>query len=228
MRLPRFRRPPPPPPPPDHARIGDAARDARRWGEAAGHYRAHLALHPDDAGIWVQLGHALKETGDWPAAEAAYREAIALRPQDHDAPLHLGHALKLQGRPGEARDAYRLSDALAPVNHAAIELEALGAGAAPPRPAAPRAMPPPGPPAGPDLSALRAAFDARGERRAWLALRDAGGDAEGQGVPGGPWLLDVTDLLAMLRQVGRATGIQRVQLGLCEHLLDDGAAASWR
>jgi glycosyltransferase involved in cell wall biosynthesis len=33
----------------------------------------------------------------------------------------------------------------------------------------------------------------------------------------------VTDLLAMLRQVGRATGIQRVQLGLCQHLLEHDA-----
>lgn len=229
MRLARFfRRPepppppppapePPPPPPPDWRALGDAARDGRDWAGAVAHYRAHLDRHPDDAGIRVQLGHALKEAGDFAGAEAAYRDAAELRPEDHDPPLHLGHALKLQGRIAEAREAYRLSDALAPPNHAAAELEALG-DAPPPHAAAPH----PRAEAGPDLAALRAAFLARPERRPWRALREAGGDATAEGAPGGPWLLDVTDLLAMLRAVGRATGIQRVQLGLVEHLLDDG------
>ena len=101
------------------------------------------------------------------------------------------------------------------MNHAALELAALAQRPRhPPGPAALARTPPP------DLATLHAAFLARGERRAWLRLRAAGGDAEAPGTPGPPVLLDVTDLLAMLRLTGRTTGIQRVQAALCRHLLD--------
>ncbi len=42
----------------------------------------------------------------------------------------------------------------------------------------------------------------------------------------GATLYDVTDLLNLVRETGRATGIQRVQLGLAEGILADAAAAA--
>ena len=194
---------------------GQAARERGDLDGAARHFRAHLEQHPGDAGTLVQLGHVLKDAGDPAAAERCYRDAMALRPEEHDIPLQLGHALKLQGRLEEAAEAYALADALAPVNHAAIELAGLGQ--RPRHPLGPRAR---ARAPQPDAEALREAFLLHPERRAWLRLRAAGGEAEAEGIPGGPILLDVTDLLAMLRQTGRATGIQRVQLALCRHMLD--------
>ncbi|MFN3448658.1 MAG: glycosyltransferase, partial [Roseococcus sp.] len=251
----RFRRPPPSP-----RLLGDRARDARRWEEAAAHYRRHLEAHPADAPIWVQLGHAEKEAGRLEAAEAAYREAMALAPRDHDPPLHLGHVLKLMGRLEEAVRAYQLSAELAPVNHAAEELRALLPAGAVPAVHLPPARPPAPAAETPELAALRAAAEASPEdpaawralaeallaahdreaaraaaeraftrlpdRRHWQLLRRIAGAAPEEGAPGGPDLYDVTDLLNLLQETGRATGIQRVQLGLAEGILNDAQAAS--
>ncbi|MCU0887636.1 MAG: glycosyltransferase [Rubritepida sp.] len=247
--------------------LGDAARDARRWEEAAAAYRRHLAARPQDAPIWVQLGHAEKEAGNLPAAEAAYRRAGELRPDDHDPPLHLGHVLKMQGRMADAIAAYELSERLAPANHAAVELAVLrppppggaaprrrasappatlaesplvaaaraAAAAAPEEPGAQRALAEAllaeaDPAAGFEAARAAAAraFALAPERRHWQLLRRAAGHAPGAAgaEPGGPHLFDVTDLLAMLRQAGRATGIQRVQLGLAEGILADPATAA--
>ncbi|WP_376087506.1 hypothetical protein ACE7GA_14285 [Roseomonas sp. CCTCC AB2023176] len=93
---------------------GDAARDARRWAEAAKAYELYLTLRPDDAGIHVQHGHAVKEAGDPGAALAAYRRAEALSPADPDIPLQIGHALKLAGRHHAAMEAYARAVALDP------------------------------------------------------------------------------------------------------------------
>jgi glycosyltransferase involved in cell wall biosynthesis len=251
----RFRRPPPSP-----RLLGDRARDARRWEEAAAHYRRHLEAHPADAPIWVQLGHAEKEAGRLEAAEAAYREAMALAPRDHDPPLHLGHVLKLMGRLEEAVRAYQLSAELAPVNHAAEELRALLPAGAVPAVHLPPARPPAPAAETPELAALRAAAEASPEdpaawralaeallaahdreaaraaaeraftrlpdRRHWQLLRRIAGAAPEEGAPGGPDLYDVTDLLNLLQETGRATGIQRVQLGLAEGILNDAQAGS--
>lgn len=242
---------------------GNRARDARRWSEAATHYRRHLEAHPDDVAIWIQLGHMEKESGRLEASEAAYREAMGRGPRNHDAPLHLGHVLKLQGRVEEAIAAYRRSAELAPVNHAAEELRRIAPGAAPVfaasamvgpmRAAAPRPVETPAlakaraeASANPadaaaqrrlaellldaqDREAARAAalqaWTLQPERRHWQLLRRVAGSAPEEGTPGGPDLYDVTDLLTMLRDTGRATGIQRVQLGLAEGILNDPAAA---
>ena len=84
----------------------DAARDARRWGEAAAAYAAFLRLRPDDRGILVQHGHCLKEGGDPAAALELYRRAEAMEDGDADIHLQIGHALKLLGRRGAAAEAY--------------------------------------------------------------------------------------------------------------------------
>ncbi len=83
--------------------------------------------------------------------------------------------------------------------------------------------------AGKRRAAIAAALEAhrlRPERRNWQAIRRVGGIPPEAGEPGGPHLYDVTDLLTMLRDTGRATGIQRVQLGLAEGILADPEAAA--
>ncbi|WP_140882517.1 glycosyltransferase [Muricoccus nepalensis] len=84
----------------------DAARDGRRWAEAAEGYAAFLRLRPDDRGILVQQGHCVKEAGDPAAALALYRRAEAMEPRDADIHLQIGHALKVLGRRGAAAEAY--------------------------------------------------------------------------------------------------------------------------
>ena len=106
--------------------MGDEARDARRWSEAAPAYQAYLERVPADAAIWIQLGHCLKEMGDLLGGEAAYRRTLAQQPEDSDIHLQLGHVLKLLDRRNEAIQAYRRSFALKPLRAAAVELEALG------------------------------------------------------------------------------------------------------
>jgi len=77
--------------------LGNRARDARRWAEAADHYRRHLETHPDDFAIWVQLGHMLTQLGDYAAADAAYASAATLDPRDADLLLCWGHSRKQAG-----------------------------------------------------------------------------------------------------------------------------------
>ncbi|MFH5924929.1 glycosyltransferase [Roseomonas xinghualingensis] len=97
----------------------DAARDARRWAEAAGAYAAYLRLRPDDRGAIVQHGHCLKEAGDPGAALALYRRAEAMDAEDPDIHLQIGHALKLLGRLGAAAEAYGQAVVLDPTGAAA-------------------------------------------------------------------------------------------------------------
>lgn len=99
----------------------DAARDAKKWREAAGLYRESLDLVPADADIWVQFGHMMKEDGALGEAEAAYRKAISLRPRFSDTHLMLGHALKLKGQLRDALQSYRVAVELDPNDHRARE-----------------------------------------------------------------------------------------------------------
>jgi glycosyltransferase involved in cell wall biosynthesis len=95
---------------------GDAARDARRWAEAAAAYGAYLRQRPEDRGILVQRGHCLKEDGDPAAALELYRRAEAMQPDDADIHMQIGHALKLLGRRGEAAEAYGRALAIDPLD----------------------------------------------------------------------------------------------------------------
>ncbi len=106
-------------------REGDAARDAKRWNEAAANYSAYLTLAPDDNKIFVQCGNCLKEAGKLEQSLAAYDSAIALDDADSDVFLQRGHLLKLMGRPQEAAVAYRRSFELNPHENPAFE-ELLG------------------------------------------------------------------------------------------------------
>jgi glycosyltransferase involved in cell wall biosynthesis len=108
--------------------LGDTARDRGQWDEAVKYYTAHLADHPHDYRIFIQLGHALKESGRLEDAQRAYEQAITGLPDDHDVYLHLGHLLKVMNRRQEAITAYQKSlERKADDNHALHELLALGA-----------------------------------------------------------------------------------------------------
>jgi glycosyltransferase involved in cell wall biosynthesis len=85
----------------------DAARDARRWNDAAQIYGEYLGLRPEDAPIWVQLGHALKESGNLGDAEGAYKRSLELVPDVADTQLQLGHLYKQMRRFSHAITAYR-------------------------------------------------------------------------------------------------------------------------
>ena len=88
---------------------GDQARDRRAWGEAARFYQQHVADHPDDADIWIQLGHAQKESGELDAALHSYEHAERLRPDDADLLLSFGHLHKVRGDVAEATRFYSAS-----------------------------------------------------------------------------------------------------------------------
>jgi len=92
----------------------DAARDGRRWQEAARLYQEHLDLRPDDAPIWVQLGHALKESGNLGDAETAYKQSLELAPDVADTQLQLGHLYKVSGHFSEALKCYEQAALLNP------------------------------------------------------------------------------------------------------------------
>jgi glycosyltransferase involved in cell wall biosynthesis len=89
--------------------LGDAARDAGRWADAAEHYAAALRARPTSSGIWVQLGHAYKECGNFVRAETAYRKAHALQPDDSDLLVQLGHFYAVRHDRAKATEFYRLA-----------------------------------------------------------------------------------------------------------------------
>jgi glycosyltransferase involved in cell wall biosynthesis len=116
----------------------DRLRDAQDWAGAAAGYAAWLALHPDDAAVWIQQGHCLKEAGDIEGALAAYRRAERSRPRDGDLQIQIGHALKRGGDVPGARAAYARALELDPASNAAWrEVAALLGEAALPQPEAP-------------------------------------------------------------------------------------------
>ena len=87
-------------------RLGDEARDSRRWSEAVQFYEQGLDLCPNRFAFWVQLGHVLKESGDRRGAERAYLRALRLRRDDDDLHVQLGHLYSLLGDVAQARRYY--------------------------------------------------------------------------------------------------------------------------
>jgi tetratricopeptide (TPR) repeat protein len=108
-------------------RKADAARDARKWAEAARLYEQAVAVNPHNGPIWVQLGNMRKEAGWLDLADQAYAEASQRMPRNADLHLQIGHLRKLMGDPGAARQAYRRALALDANNIDAVrELGRLG------------------------------------------------------------------------------------------------------
>jgi tetratricopeptide (TPR) repeat protein len=82
--------------------------------EAAGYYRAALALRPDTPVVYHNLGLALQDKGQMEEAITAYRQAIQLDPTFANAHIGLGVALDAKGQRDEAIRHYRKAITLDP------------------------------------------------------------------------------------------------------------------
>lgn len=203
--------------------LGHALKESGELAAAEQAYRRAQKITPNDHDIALQLGHALKLQKRLDEAAQAYALSDQLAPINHaaeelaalagvaihpPAPQQVSERERLdleRLRAAELDVARALEDPAAHRAHAEALLQ-LGR-----RQAA--------------IAAAREAFRLQPERRNWQTIRRVGGATLEEAEPGGPNLYDVTDLLVMLRDTGRATGIQRVQLGLTEGILHDTAAA---
>jgi Flp pilus assembly protein TadD len=87
--------------------LGNALLDAKKWEEAAGCYRAALAVRPETSAVYNNLGHALHSMGQLDEAIAVYRKAIEIDPKNLKAHLNLGHVLRAKKQLDEAIEVYR-------------------------------------------------------------------------------------------------------------------------
>jgi len=76
--------------------------------EAAGYYRAALALRPDTPVVLYSLGNALRAQGRPEEAKAEHEKAIALDPQLAESNGNLEQVLQTEGRL-DVRVEYRLA-----------------------------------------------------------------------------------------------------------------------
>ncbi|MDB5412648.1 MAG: hypothetical protein JWR10_983, partial [Rubritepida sp.] len=206
--------------------LGHALKESGELREAEAAYRHATGLRPRDHDAQLQLGHALKLQGRVVEARAAYVRSDELAPINHAAD-------ELATLAGEAVPPRRVGSpkAIATVRereNAARVVEAqMDLARAPEDPAAHRALSSALLRAGEReaaITAAGAAFALVPQRRNWQAVRRAGGAPAETGAAGAPNLYDVTDLLNLVRLTGRATGIQRVQLGLAQGILADAEA----
>ncbi len=95
-------------------RLGLAAERAKRFEEAAAHFRAAAAERPDEARYHYALAAAAKRLGRLDESVSAYRAALARSPEDAGIRVDLGLALKDQGRLEEAQAELERARGLAP------------------------------------------------------------------------------------------------------------------
>jgi serine/threonine-protein kinase len=81
--------------------------DRGELAEAAGSYRAALAIRPDTIAVLVNLGNALQAQKKEDEACDCYRRAIALDPTEAVPLNNLGNALRAKGQLDEAIACYR-------------------------------------------------------------------------------------------------------------------------
>ncbi|MBS7789116.1 glycosyltransferase [Roseococcus sp. SDR] len=207
--------------------LGHARKESGDLPAAELAYRAAQERQPRDHDIALQLGHALKLQGRLEEAAAAYALSDQLAPINHAAEeLAALAGVEIRPRPAGVT-ARQISERERLALERLREAE-LDVARAPDNPAAHRALAEALLQSGRRNAAIAAAREAwrlMPERRNWQTIRRVGGTPPEEGTPGGPQLHDVTDLLTMVRDTGRATGIQRVQLGLAEGILADPAAA---
>jgi serine/threonine-protein kinase len=93
--------------------LGNALVQAKKWGQAAGYYRAALAVRPNTAAVYNNLAGALLKDQQGGAIRA-YQQALHLDP--HSAPTHnnFGLALAAEGRTEQATAAFRKAIELDP------------------------------------------------------------------------------------------------------------------
>jgi tetratricopeptide (TPR) repeat protein len=104
------------------------ARLAEERGDPAAareHYRAVLAIDPDDFLACLNLGNQAARAGDWAAALALYSRAAALEPGSDDAQSNLGGIDLVLGRLAEAAEHLDRALALNPENRTALQNAAL-------------------------------------------------------------------------------------------------------
>ncbi len=207
--------------------LGHARKEAGDLPAAEQAYRTAQERQPRDHDIALQLGHALKLQGRLEEAAAAYALSDRLAPINHAAE-ELAALAGIEVRPRQPGVSARQISERERLALERLREAELDVAHAPQEPGSHRALAEALLQTGRRSAAIAAAREAyrlRPERRNWQAIRRAGGAAPEDGVPGGPQLHDVTDLLTMVRDTGRATGIQRVQLGLAEGILADPVAA---
>jgi ADP-heptose:LPS heptosyltransferase/tetratricopeptide (TPR) repeat protein len=91
-----------------------AARDEKRFREAATLFGEAVRLRPNSVSLHKQSGHMCKEAGDLAQAEQHYLDARRLAPKDAELWLQLGHFYKVAGRLAESEAAYRRAAELRP------------------------------------------------------------------------------------------------------------------
>jgi tetratricopeptide (TPR) repeat protein len=79
----------------------------KKSSDAAGYFRAALAIRPDSAVVYDGLGSALRSVGRVDEAIDEYRRAIQINPNYGWAYTSLGGALRAQGKLREAIEQYR-------------------------------------------------------------------------------------------------------------------------
>jgi protein O-mannosyl-transferase len=99
-----------------HLNLGFLANQDPLEGKAAAmaHYRAALAINPDEPQVRTNLGTAYMETGLYDDALKEYQAAVRLAPGYSDAYLNMGADLQHLGRYREAEAAYREALAIKP------------------------------------------------------------------------------------------------------------------
>jgi ADP-heptose:LPS heptosyltransferase/tetratricopeptide (TPR) repeat protein len=91
-----------------------AARDEKRYREAATLFAEAARLRPNSVSLHKQSGHMCKEAGDLAEAEQHYLDARRLAPNDAELWLQFGHFYKVAGRLAESEAAYRRAAELRP------------------------------------------------------------------------------------------------------------------
>jgi serine/threonine-protein kinase len=86
--------------------LGNALVQAQKWGEAAGYYRAALAVRPNTAAVYNNLGGALLNAR-LGGAIRAYQQAIRLDPTSAPTYNGFGLAWAAEGQTGKAITAFR-------------------------------------------------------------------------------------------------------------------------
>ncbi len=99
-----------------HLNLGFLANQDPSQGKAAAiaHYRAALAINPDEPQVHANLGTAEMEIGRYDDALKEHQTAVRLAPGYGDAWLNMGADLQHLGRYQEAEIAYREASAIKP------------------------------------------------------------------------------------------------------------------
>jgi serine/threonine-protein kinase len=96
--------------------LGIFLADAQKWEEAAGYYRAALAVRSETVAVHNNLGMTLNAKGETDEAIQEFREAVRLNPKDAMPHYNLGRLLAAKGEPDEAIREYREAIRLDPKN----------------------------------------------------------------------------------------------------------------